>query len=91
LTDVFDRSLEEQLQDDVIYGYLVDRDLHEIHEEYVSDDGFLDGDAPFGTYVTFEGGGPQFKVEDPYRAPWHRDKAVELLDEGYDELVDYWG
>jgi len=29
-------------------------------------------------------------VEEPYRAPWHKDKAVEILEkEGYDSLVDW--
>jgi len=41
-------------------------------------------------HVTYENGGPQFKIEEPYRAPWHKDKAVELLDDSYDALVDYF-
>ena len=31
------------------------------------------------------------KIEEPYRAPWHKDKGIELLeDEGYNALVDYF-
>jgi hypothetical protein len=29
-------------------------------------------------------------VEEPYRAPWHKDKAIELLEEeGYDALIEW--
>jgi hypothetical protein len=63
-----------------------------MHEEYVSDDGYLqDGDVPFGFYVTYEDGGPSFEFEDPYLAPWHRDRAIELLDDSYDALVGEFG
>ncbi|WP_058825737.1 hypothetical protein [Haloferax sp. Q22] len=69
---------------------MIDSDQHRIHEEYVSDGEFQDGDVPFGTYLTFEDGGPQYRIEDPYLAPWHRDKGIELLDEGYDALLEYF-
>ncbi|MFB1064895.1 hypothetical protein [Natrinema sp. H-ect4] len=69
---------------------MIDRDQHSIHEEYVSDGEFQDGDVPFGMYLTFEDGGPQFQIEEPYRAPWHRDKAIELLDDSYEALLEYF-
>lgn len=90
LEDEFGRSLEEQLQDNIQWNYWVDRDQHRIHENYVSDDYLQDGDVPFGTYVTFEDGGPQFRIEDPYLAPGLRDKAVELLDDSYEALLQYF-
>jgi hypothetical protein len=40
--------------------------------------------------LTYEGGGPQYNIEEPYLAPWHRDKAIELLDEGYEEMLEYF-
>jgi hypothetical protein len=90
--DEFGRTLEEQLVDDIIWQHWIDRDFHKIREEYVSDDYLQDGgdDLPFGTYVTYDGGGPSFEIEEPYRAPWHKDMAIELLEEeGYDALVDW--
>jgi hypothetical protein len=70
---------------------MLDRDQHRIHEDYVSDDQYQDSDEdlPFGFHLTFQYG-PQYNVEEPYRAPWHKDKAVELLEEeDYDSLVDW--
>lgn len=92
MEDEFGRSFEEQLQDNIIWNYWVDRDQHRIQEEYVSDYYLQDGDddLPFGIYVTFEDGGPQYKIEEPYLAPEHRDKAVELLDDSYEALLNYW-
>jgi hypothetical protein len=49
-----------------------------------------DGDVPFGTYLTFEDGGPQFDIEEPYLAPGLRDKAVELLDDSYEAMLEYF-
>lgn len=79
------------MQDNIVWNYWVDRDIHNIREEYVSDGYLQDGeeDLPFGIHVTYEDGGPQFEIEEPYLAPWHRDKAIELLDEGYDTLVNW--
>lgn len=90
--DEFGRTFEEQLQDDIVWNHWIDRDQHRIHEQYVSDEYLQDGegDLPFGMHVTYENGGPQIKIEEPYRAPWHKDKAVELLDDSYDALVDYF-
>ena len=79
------------LIDDIIWNHWIDRDKHRIHEEYVSDDYLQDGgdDLPFGTYVTYDGSGPSLEIEEPYRAPWHKDKAVEILEEdGYEAMVD---
>ena len=90
--DEFGRSLEEQLADDIIHNHFVDRYSHNIHEEYVSDDLYQDSeeDLPIGFAVKHRGGGPSYVVEDIPLATWHKDKAVELLeDEGYDALVDW--
>jgi hypothetical protein len=67
-------------------------ELHHIHEEYVSKGLYQDSDdeLPFGFQVTYDCG-PQLKVEEPYLATWHRDHAIELLEEeGYDTLIDYF-
>lgn len=79
------------MQDDIVWNYWIDRDQHSIHEEYVSDDEYLDSeeDLPFGFQVTYERGGPQYKIEEPYLAPWHRDKVIELLDESYEALLEF--
>lgn len=90
MVDEFGRTLEEQLIDDIIWNHWIDRDKHRIHEEYVSDDYLQDGgeNLPFGFHVLFNYG-PQYRIEEPYRAPWHKDKAVEILEEeGYDALVN---
>lgn len=70
---------------------MLDRDRHSIYEEYVSDDFYQDSeeDLPFGLMVTYNNGGPQYKIEEPYLAPWHKDKAIELLDESYEALVGF--
>lgn len=70
----------------------MDRDTHSIHQEYVCDEKYQDSgeDLPFGFMLTYEGGGPQYNIEEPYLAPWHRDKAIELLDEGYEEMLEYF-
>lgn len=39
--------------------------------------------------MTYERGGPQYKIEEPYLAPWHRDKVIELLDESYEALLEF--
>jgi len=92
LQDEFGRTLEEQLIDQIAWNYLVDSDLHSIHEEYSCDDKYQDGDEdlPFGFHVTYNGG-PELEIEEPYLAPWHRDHAIEVLEEdGYDELIKKW-
>jgi len=80
------------LQDNIIWNYWVDRDKHRIHEDYVSDDYLQDGDEdlPFGIYVTFEDGGPQYQIEEPYRPAGMVNKAVELLDDSYESFLEYW-
>jgi hypothetical protein len=67
--DEFGRSFEEQLIDEIIWSHWVDRDLHKIREEYSCDDLYQveDDDLPFGTYLTYENGGPKFEIEEPYR------------------------
>lgn len=40
--------------------------------------------------MIYEDGGPQFTVENISLAPWHRDKAIELLDDSYEDLIDYF-
>ncbi|MFU1780228.1 hypothetical protein ACM16X_02480 [Haloarcula japonica] len=41
--------------------------------------------------VTYKNGGPQYQIEEPPLAVWHKDKAIELLEEdGYNALVDYF-
>jgi len=74
-----------------VWNYWIDRDQHSIHEEYVSDEVYQDSeeDLPFGFQLTYERGGPQYTIEEPYLALWHRDKAIELLDESYEALVDF--
>ena len=88
--DEFGRSLEEQLIDEIVWNHWIDRDLHKIHEEYSCDDIYqVDDELPFGTYLTYENGGPKFEIEEPYRAPWHKDRAIKLLEEeGYDALLE---
>lgn len=93
MVDEFGRSFEEQLEDQIIWEYTLDTDKHRIREEYVSDDQHQSDrvDLPFGFHLTYEDGGPQYKIEEPYTAPWHRDKAIELLrEEGYNAMVQYF-
>jgi hypothetical protein len=47
---------------------------------------------PFGFYVTYENGGPQYRIYDfeGNRAEWHKDKAIELLqNESYESLINW--
>jgi hypothetical protein len=70
---------------------MLDTDQHRIHEEYVCDDEYQeDEDLPFGMHLIFDDG-PEYAIQEPYRALWHKDKAIEILDEeGYDALVEYF-
>lgn len=92
LVDEFGRTFEEQLQDQIEWEYVLDSDQHRIHEEYVSDDQYQDSeeDLPFGFHVTYENGGAQYKIEEPYLALWHRDKAITLLNQSYEHLLQYF-
>lgn len=77
--------------DDIVWNHWIDQDKHSIHGEYVSDDLYQDGDSdfPFGAYITYENGGPEFEIEEPYLASWHKDRAIKLLEEeGYDALLE---
>jgi hypothetical protein len=48
---------------------------------------------PFGFYVTYENGGPQYRIfdfDDKNRAEWHKDKAIELLEnQSYEALIEW--
>lgn len=43
--------------------------------------------------MTYENGGPQYRIfdfDDNNRAEWHKDKAIELLEnESYEALIDW--
>lgn len=93
LVDEFGRTLEEQLVDVIIWGHMLDRDQHHIREDYVSDDLYQDSeeDLPLGFYVTYDSG-PEYSIfdfDDENRAEWHKDTAIELLEEeGYNALLE---
>lgn len=86
LIDEFGRTLEEQLQEQVIHEYWISRD-HYLKEEYNSDTDHFDGeDLPHGIQIIYQNGGAQYSVE-RYLPRWHYREAVELLDESYEALL----
>jgi len=73
-----------------VWNDWIDQDQYSIHEQYICDHEFLDnhGNVPFGLYIT-DNYGPQYRIEEPYNPLWHKETAIEILEEeGYDALVD---
>lgn len=83
--------MEEQLIDEIVWNHWRDRDTH-FNEEYVSDTQYQDegDDLPFGSQIVYDGG-PRVEIVDLPLAQWHKEKAIQLLeDESYDSLVEYF-
>lgn len=88
-TDEFGRTLEEQLQDNIVHRYWIRSDRYQ-QGEYNSDASHLDGETRIhGLQIIYQDGGPQYSVE-KYLPVWHHDKAVELLDDSYETLLEYF-
>ena len=86
--DPWERSLEEQIQTTVEHVYNLHRDQH-YRGNYISNTEHLDGDEmPLGMTVTY-GGSSMIEFVDVPLAEWHRDKAIDLLDEGYEALMEF--
>lgn len=74
MVDEFGRTLEEQVQDDVEWQYWLDEKQ------------YRDQSPHNKLYVTYEDGGPQYKVVD-YFPHWHYQHTIEVLDDGYENIL----
>lgn len=82
--------MEDRLKEEIKWNHWIDWHLHQ-QGRYVSDDKYQSGeDLPHGLQIIYDGG-PSYKIVDTPLAGWHRQKAVELLDESYEDLIDYFG
>jgi hypothetical protein len=90
LKDEFGRTVEEQLVDSIIWNHWLDRDKYK-DEEYISNDDLQsDEDLPFGYHIGYDHG-PEIMIEEPYNPVWHKQEAIDLLEnQGYDTFVEYF-
>lgn len=88
LVDEFGRTLEEQLQDQVRWEWYLDEKEHKIDETYRSERRYGDGeDLPYGMFVTYDTGGPQFGTFE-YFPHWHFEDTIERLEDSYEALLE---
>ena len=80
-----------QLQQEIAWNHWIDWHLHQ-RDKYVSDTKYQSSEnLPHGFQITYTDGGPTYEIVDVPLASWHREKAIELLEESYENLVEYFG
>jgi hypothetical protein len=87
-TNEFNQTLEEALQSQIRWEwYLHEETFHD--GEYNVETENLDGESlPHGLQIGYDGG-PSLEVVE-YFPHWHHEHAIELLEDSYEELVNYF-
>lgn len=82
-------GLEQQLQDEIRWNHWIDWYIHR-QDKYVAEKRYETREETlYGLQVTYDYG-PTYEVVDIPLAVWHREKAVELLDESYEAMIQYF-
>jgi len=77
------------LQDNIAWNHWIDWYTHQ-RDKYVAEQRYETTEGlPYGMQISYDSG-PSYEVVDIPLAVWHREKAVELLDESYESLIQYF-
>jgi hypothetical protein len=89
LEDEFDRSLGEQIRDQILREYELNERNHVLEQKYTSNVSHQDGNLPYRMQITYQNGGPSYHIND-YFPHLHYQTGATLANEDYNQLIE-WG